>query len=62
MTDAKLSAEELAVFDEAAVADLPALVAQQDFGRQACVFTVADENGQVEVEVMEASPQWFRGR
>lgn len=62
VTDAKLSAEELAVFDEAAVADLPALVAQQDFGRQACVFTVADEDGQVEVEVMETSPQWFRGR
>ena len=58
MTDEKLAEEQLAVFDDTAVADLPALLEKQAFGRQAQVFSVPDEDGQLEVDVWATAGTW----
>lgn len=58
MTDQKLTEEQLAIFDDAAISDLSAIIEQQDFGSQAQVFTIPEEEGQLEVEVMKIAGNW----
>jgi len=58
VTDTQLSEEQLAIFDDVAVTDLASKVKEQAFGTQAQVFTIVDEDSQLEVEVMDAADKW----
>jgi len=63
VTDTPLSESQLAVFDEVPTTDLASKVKEQSFGAQAQLFTVVEENGQLEVEVMETgSDSYYTGK
>lgn len=62
MTDEKLTEEHLAIFDNIAVASLPDLLSQHALFHQSQVFTIPQKGGQLEVDLLETTGTWYKGR
>jgi hypothetical protein len=62
VTDTQLTENQLEVFDNVPLSKLAPILRKQKFGDQAQVFTIENEEGHLEVDVIDSAKQLYKGK